>query len=296
MSLQKGFFMTEPFNPSPFWDNTIVNLSGAQKFEENTVFPAGRYSVDVQAGSSFTNGGMSTAPSRRVVVEFVLTNQFCIRAYCGSKGEAHAGGINPYVGEFKVDGVVANTSVPSVNHIFGNAGSTGMSATGYLGPSGGNCLGNGVSGYGGIGASGAGSCLHFMPVGGVFGSDYLYAVHVAVAGTAVYGPIGGGGSAYGGAGSGGAESSFGSPATSFSGGDTPFGTGGYSVVAPAGGHSRNGNDGTGIGAGFGGDPSGPYGGAAYFDGTTWVDANSNGLFGGSQEDGHIIVKFLGNLN
>lgn len=302
--LQKGFFMTEPFNPSPFWDNTIVNLSGAAKFEEDTVFPAGRYSVDVQAGThNYTQ--LTEIPSRKIVATFNVLQPFCIRAYCGSKGTNSGGGINPYSGEFKANAVASVVSIPTVSHIFGNAGSASASAVGYYVPSGANCLGNGALGYQGTISTGAGSCLHFIPVGGTFGTDYLYAFQVASSGYNDLLDAGsGGGSAYGGAASGGANSSSSRSATSAAGGSTPYGTGGAGVYAHAGPNSTWGNNGTGIGAGYRHiiysltPPSQdlPYGGAAYFDGTTWVDANSNGLFGGSQEDGHIIVKFLGNLN
>jgi hypothetical protein len=172
-----------------------------------------------------------------------------------------------------------------------------VSPTGYNSPSGGNCLGSGGYGNNVAMGSGAGSCLHFIPVGGTFGSNYLYAVQVAPGGTPTLSSSGGcagGGSAYGGAASGSADSTASGGIASHNGGSTPFGTGGAGVVAPPGVHTTRGNNGSGIGAGFGGNLG--YGGAAYFDGTAWIDANSNGLFGGSQEDGHIIVKFLGPLN
>lgn len=303
MSLQKGFFITEPFNPSPFWDNTIVNLSGAQKFDEDTVFPAGRYSVDVQAGSGGSEPpsgypDVFRVKSRRVTQTFIVREPFLIKAYCGSRGWTNSAGVNPYVGEFKVNGVGTTVSIPAVNHIFGNAGSASGSAVAYYAPSGGNCLGNGAYNSNVVMGSGAGSCLHFIPVGGTFGSNYLYAVHIAPGGTTgVLGWGAGGGSAYGGAGSGGANSSAGDGVTSQNGGSTPFGSGGAGVYAAPGVYSTPGNNGSGIGSGYAETGSQPaYGGAAYFDGTSWVDANSNGLFGGAQEDGHIIVKFLGNLN
>lgn len=301
--LQKGFFITEPFNPSPFWDNTIVNLSGDQKFDEDTVFPAGYYKVDVQAGSG---GGATTdsvfrIASRRVIQTFVVNTPFIIRAYCGSKGFGATIGQNPYVGEFKVNGIASNANVPMVSHIFGNAGSAGeyghQDGNKYA-ASGGNCLGNGVKGTdGGDLSSGAGSCLHFLPVGGVFGLNYLYAVHIAPGAAGL--ETGGGGSAYGGAGSGYASSSTVRAGASKDGGSTPFGAGGAGVYASPGPGYVQGHDGTGIGAGIGGgswiytpNKKISYGGAAYFDGTNWVDANSNGLFGGNVEDGHIIVEFL----
>jgi hypothetical protein len=49
--LQKGFFNTDPFNPSPYWDGTmLINLYGNEKYDQNTVFLPGRYEVLVQAG------------------------------------------------------------------------------------------------------------------------------------------------------------------------------------------------------------------------------------------------------
>lgn len=297
MSLQKGFFMTEPFNPDPFWDNTIVNLSGAQKFEENTVFPAGRYSVDVQAGSSSifdpNYPEMSTKSRRIVYNNFIVNTPFCIKAYCGSKGTSGSGGVNLYSGGFKVNSVVSGATIPAVTHIFGNAGSSGYSR-GYnkYSASGGNCLGNG--GVDSEYATGAGSCLHFLPVGGTFGTDYLFAFHVAPGGSKMIFYSGGGGSAYGGAASGSAAANTSHSASTVAGGSTPYGNGGAGAYAPRDSLFVSGNPGTGIGAGKGFDDY-CYGGAAYFDGTTWVDANSNGLFGNTNEDGHIIVKYVGTL-
>ena len=299
--LQKGFFITEPFNPDPFWDNTVVNLSGAQKFEKDTVFPAGRYSVDVQAGSSGDNENVFRFAPRKIIQTFVVNSPFIIRAYCGSRGWGNQPGLNPYVGSFKVNGTASVANIPNVSHIFGNAGSAGGGVTGGRGASGGNCLGNGAVGST-TSSSGAGSCLHFVPVGGIFGTDYFYAVHIAPSGEMGAGNGGGGGSAYGGAGSGSASSSTTHGFSTKNGGTTPFGQGGAGVYASAGPTEVHGKNGSGIGAGFGGKalfntiPQNSYGGAAYFNGTTWVDANSNGLFGGQTEDGHIIVKFLGPLN
>lgn len=296
--LQKEFFGVDSFNPRPYWDNTILNLSGALKFEEDTVFMAGIYSVDVQAGSSGSADFLSV-PSRKVIRTFVVPHPFFIRAYCGSKAGEYIAGTNPYVGPFKVNGVANVVDVPSVNHIFGNAGSAGAAATGHHDPSSGNCLGNGVLDvHFQATGSGAGSCLHFIPVGGTFGSDYLVAVHVAAGAPGGLLFCGGGaGSAYGGAGSGGANSNTGHGATSRAGGSTPYGSGGAGVHASAGPSTTQGQNGSGIGAGRGGRKTMDcYGGAAYFDGINWVDANSDGVFATSHQDGHIIVKYLGAIN
>lgn len=294
--LQKGFFITEPFNPSPFWDNTIVNLSGAAKFEEDTVFPAGRYSVDVQAGGGYEAYGQNQLrKSARIVQTVSVQHPFVIRAYCGSAATASAPGVNPYNGAFKVNPYMTESNVPAVSHIFGNSGSTTIS--GNYWPTSGNCLGDGASitspgtGY----YNGAGSCLHFVPQGGVFGNDFLAAFHVTAA------PIGtaGSGSAYGGAGSGvGGKSKYGSltfSSYSYDAGSTPHGQGGAGVPVPSAYISVPGNDGTGVGYGIGGRYDGTNNGAgAWFDGTTWHDSRSTADT--TTADGHIIVKYIGTIN
>ena len=298
MSLQKGFFMTESFNPSPFWDNTIVNLSGAQKFEEDTVFPVGRYRVDVQAGATYTNG--YSGYSAQIIQDVVVEEPFIIRAYCGSRGTQSSGGINPYSGEYKVNSYTNASNVPSINHIFGNSGSPGLNpnAKWVQFCASGNCLGNGVLSVQGAAyqAPGAGSCLHFLPNGGTFGIDYLKAFHV----TAAPNHSGGSGSAYGGAGSGRANNSASSglvigKSYSLNAGSTPYGTGGAGVYSGAS-DRLPGNNGTGIGFGYGGGMSGgdAKGAGAWFDGTIWHDSRT--VASAADQDGHIIVTYLGTIN
>lgn len=283
--------MAEPFNPSPFWDNTIVNLSGAQKFEEDTVFPAGRYSVDVQAGGGFfKNGATWVGFPGRVEQEINITAPFIIRAYCGGAASSVLHGINPYSGEFKVNAYTDASNVPSVSHIFGNSGSTTFNPynNAMISCTSGNCLGNG-SDYSNVAHSGAGSCLHFVPVNGVFGTDYLAAVHVTAASMSTAGS----GSAYGGAGSGMGYMG-GSPLSrmySFDAGSTPYGAGGQGVQTQA---QTPGNDGAGIGHGNGGNGHGANGVGAWFDGTIWCDSRT--VASATDQDGHIIVKYIGTIN
>lgn len=301
--LQKGFFMTEPFNPSPFWDNTIVNLSGAQKFEEDTVFPAGRYSVDVQAGSSRNLFASEGYFSGRVDTIITINSEFIIRAYCGGKTYPNSDysawivGTNPYSGAFKVNPQTTYGPVDDVSHIFGNCGSMGIggdeSSVKYI--SSGNCLSDGAGAALSLSSEGigAGSCLHIMPIGGVFGTDYLFAFHTASASG-----LGGGGSVYGGAGSGFARGYRVDHAqSSYSGGNTPYGNGGNGVTSYRYQYPVNGNTGSGIGAGQGGGPSydanNRIGAAAWFNGIVWVNS---GQHGGAGEDGHIIIKYLGTPN
>ncbi len=304
MSLQKGFFMTEPFNPDPFWDNTIVNLSGAAKFEEDTVFPAGRYSVDVQAGGGYTDNYASIGKAARITQNVSINVPFIIRAYSGSKGTSVAGGSNLYTGAFKVNAYMSASNVPFVNHIFGNSGSGSSFGTIslYDVPSG-NCLGDG--GYhnpdhNNWRSTGAGSCLHLLPVGGTFGTDYLFAFHCTAGGSGRAGS----GSAYGGAGSGAASrikfiQSY-VNSSSYNAGSTPYGVGGNGVPAPSSQGYISGNNGTGIGYGMGGtwgangEPAGGNGAGAWFDGTSWHDSRATADT--TTADGHIIVKYVGTIN
>lgn len=267
--LQKEFFQVQPFNPNPYWDPVIVNLSGAQKFEENTVFLPGKYKVEVKAGKGLVSfGGL-------IIEDIVINDSFIIKAYCGASG-----GINPYNGPFKVNGYTHNAVPPTVNHIFGNAGSAGATSSAWH-PSSGNSLGNGVA----VGDefSGAGSCLHIMPVGGVFGTDYLFAFHTTGGASGLF--SGGSGGAYGGGASGNSVSIFGEavPTTS-NGGSTPYGQGGAGV------NKRVGNDGTGIGHGR----ADGNGAAAWFNGTSWQDSSADPSLN-NVSDGYIKITYIGPL-
>jgi hypothetical protein len=283
--LQKEFFQVQPFNPNPYWDPAIVNLSGAQKFEEDTVFVPGRYKIEVKAGSGsdYTTGEYALGFGGLITENIVVNRTFIVRAYCGSAGKiSNFGGTNPYAGPFKVNGYSVNGVPPTVNHIFGNAGSVGGS-TGYDCPSSGNSLGNGaiIGRYGY--SSGAGSCLHIIPVGGTFGTDYLFAFHTT-GGT--FGlEIGGTGGAYGGGASGTSASMFGeSVVTTSNGGSTPYGQGGAGV------NNRVGNNGTGIGHGN----NNGTGAAAWFNGTSWQDSTANPS-SVTIPDGYIRITYLGPL-
>lgn len=294
--LEKEFFKLESFNPAPYQDNIIVDLTGASKFDSNTVFYAGRYQVLVRAGSNTMYGtdGRELLTGFPVEITKIITipQNFIIRAYCGGKSIVNLAnqsiivGTNPYSGAFKVNGTTTNTSIPTVSHIFGNAGSCGLVVNSSGVPilssvaSSGNCLGDGASvNVGRINASSAGSCLHILPVGGVFGTDYLFAFHCSGC-PGLYQVHGGCGSAYGGAASGGSNSN----STTYNGGDTPYGTGGIGVS-----NAVFGNPGTGIGsANNGSDGSG-----AFFNGTNWInEIYRNNL---SEVDGKIIIKYLGPL-
>lgn len=304
--LQKEFFYVQPFNPNPYWNTVLVNLSGAQKFEEDTVFFPGRYKVVVNAGSSIeydSNGGVGYL-GRPVIIQkdIDVKEKFIIRAYCGGKSvinyasRSGSVGTNPYSGAFKVNGLTTHGSTSSsVSHIFGNAGSAGFFASSGTPPipsdvaSSGNCLGDGVLTSRGnvtyFSASSAGSCLHILPLEGVFGTDYLFAFHSAgVAGNGAGVVIAGGGSAYGGGASGGIWRGGFSGVSSGNGGSTPYGTGGAGVT-----DTTVGNNGTGIGNG----KSNGLGAGAYFDGTNWNDETN---YATSAVDGVIKVEYLGPLD
>ena len=303
--LQKGFFITKSFN----WaGRTLVNLSGSQQFVENTIFPKGVYRVDVVAGATFDGIGHDqpmTVNSKKgvggkVYTEVTMEVPFIIRAYCGSKGNYGVGGTNPYSGPFKVNALYQESDVAAVNHIFGNRGGS-ASISGQTGqfPGSGNCLGDGV----GVNSNnnekwgiGAGSCLHFLPVGGTFGTDYLFAAHCAPAAIGWNGSprcIAGCGSAYGGAAAG-AAFYLNYTCYCWKGGSTPYGSGGIPVQYQYSGDCSAAS-GTGIGAGkcwlkSNGTMTSPTrGAAACFQDGVW--ANSD-LYGNVDEDGHIIVTFV----
>lgn len=288
--LHKTFFMTQSFNPGPY---LILNLSGAQKYEEDTVYPAGKYKIEVAPGrSSFADPALNTqytAVSNMNHVE-VIRVPFLVRAYCGGNATTSSSGINLYSGPFKVNAVQNPTRVEGidVNHIFGAGGGNCYFGAGWSGHElyggGANCLGNGASYIPALLGirefSGAGSCLHLLPVNGIFGTDYLRAYH-----TSPLAPGGGGGSAYGGAGTGPG------PRQGFAdnwftrGGNSPYGNGA----------TTESTNGSGIGKGFASvenlASSGPAVGAgAYFNGTTWVDEPGNSTNTGSS---YIRITYLG---
>lgn len=303
--LQKGFFLTDPFN----WKGRVViNLLGAQSFVQDTIFPKGKYRVDVVAGATFDGIGwdqpMSVSSKKgvggKVYTEVTMEVPFIIRAYCGSKGNYGVGGTNPYSGPFKVNALYSESNVPAVNHIFGNrGGSASVSGQSLQFPGSGNCLGDGV----GVNSNssekwgiGAGSCLHFLPVGGTFGTDYLFVAHCAPAAIGWNGSpmcIAGCGSAYGGAAAG-AAAYRNYTCYTWNGGATPYGSGGNAVQ-----HQTSGDysaaSGTGIGAGkcwlnsYGLITSPTRGAAACFQDGVWVNSD---LYGNVDEDGHIIVTFI----
>ena len=316
--LQKEFFQVQPFNPNPYWNPVIVNLSGAQKFEEDTVFVPGKYRIEVAPGISSDVIKTSASDVRSGFMFFdkteVITEPFIVRAYCGSSAlDSLVPGTNPYSGAFKVDAVDARTLSPSyrpngidVNHIFGAGGGNAhaeayatiaghnLATNAYYG-GGGNCLGNGSVNYfnyaGNFGyASGAGSCLHLMPVGGVFGTNYLRAYHIN--GHQGFGAFGG---VYGAGASPYAYVYYGAGSESHwytRGGNSPYGTGGTAW----------GENGGGLGGGtFFGATVSDVGSCscAYFNGNTW---NSDGTRVNVKENGVIVpnsyirITFLGPLD
>ena len=295
--LQKEFFQVQPFNPNPYWDPVIVNLAGAQKFEEDTVFVPGRYKIEIAQGSSIPSDGISNTPFvehieiiSKPYMEHIetISEPFIVRAYCGGNATSSGVGTNPYSGPFKVNGKTSLTHQPGidVNHIFGAGGGNGYRNDSPIDKhilGGGNCLGNGTGDsvfdvfYGG-----AGSCLHLLPVGGVFGTDYLRAYHICGAGN---------GSAYGGAA--GAVVTYaveGYWATR--GGNSPYGNGGPG--------STTGNYPAASGSGIGSaryvlvdGHYGRYNAGAYFNGTIWIDEPGINT---RNDSSYIRITYLGPIN
>ena len=282
----------------------VINLKGGEKYEKDIIWPAGYYSIECSAGQNYRGGISQIGTPGFVNVQNIKVDQpFIIRAYCGSDATFNTPGTNPYTGQYKVDAYTNYTSSPpDVGHIFGNAGSGLYSAAGpQIIPGGANCLGDGaevvVQGNTG-GALGAGSCIHFIPINGTFGQNYLFAAHCC-AGTMnipssvldrVYGGNGGG-SAHGGAGSASACKTNSYSFNSLSGGNTLYGNAGQGVIATNNGLVL-GNSGQGIGAGPGGGATGGSAGAAcYFDGVNWI----NGNVGENIESSIIKVRYVSKL-
>ena len=293
---------------TPSVNETIVNLSGASAYTDSTIYAPGRYRIEAAPGvwswDVVNVGDTSKTDSAYKTVYFdqeeTITEPFMVIGYCGSNAVSDTvGGTNPYSGEFKVNAVDARTIINNqldgvdVNHIFGAGGGNGsnyihtsivgtgtvIDIRGYSG-GGGNCLGDGNitsytidSGTTIYRSTGAGTCVHLLPMNGVFGTDYLRAVHLAPIGASANG------SAYGGA----ATIGNASGGWFTRGGNSPYGTGATTINSA----------GTGVGAG---QPVTVGGAGAYFNGTQWVDittrANSltNGELG---PNSHIRITYLG---
>ena len=305
--LGKGFFNVKPFNPNPYLDTVIVDLSGAQKFEENTIFKPGRYRIELAPGVDGQASYSYDYTVLNMIYDEVFTTPFIVRAYCGGNGNFNTQtcGTNPYSGEFKVNGIDARTinknNYPhgiDVNHIFGAGGGNSRyyNSTSGTGPGtstggGPNCLGNGsIERYSDTSTNmtvygAAGSCLHILPIGGVFGTDYLRAYHAAPSTGSAYGGGYGQDPAYN------TSSYFHSR-----GGNSPYGNGGknyYDSVT----HTTIYTD-TGIG---GGNQTAiingmeyHVSGGAYFNGTQWNNAAGYTFYNGSNSS-YIRITYLGPL-
>lgn len=282
-------------------NGVLLNLSGASKYEEDTVFVPGRYKIELAPGTSKTSliDAPQTRVSNMVHIE-EITQPFIIRAYCGSNATTGGIGINPYSGAFKVNGITSTTAAngEDVTHIFGAGGGNGQTYQQYfpntINGGGGNCLGNGSisSGMGENVYGGAGSCLHILPVGGTFGTDYIRAYqasgHCSIPGGAYGGGGGGTGTNYAGG-------------YASRGGNSPYGNGGTPVAVSSGVPNTSCTAGTGVGAGgktvtgtwAGGSGTFPVGAGAYFNGTTWIDEPGNLTNTGSS---YIRITFLGALD
>lgn len=298
--LENEFFKMQSYNAGPY---PVINLSGSEKYEQNTIFRPGVYRIELAPGKDFRQSGGYGHVGYIVNMDIteVITQQFIIRAYCGSDATSlYNPGYNQYNGPFKVNAIdvnnlSVNNPIPAidVNHIFGAGGGNIVSTGSGLMPNqghcsgGANCLGDGnfSESYtiGGLArTSGAGSCLHLLPVGGVFGTDYIRAYHAA--------PVSGCGSAYGGGGI---------PLQSMGekdgrwftrGGNSPYGNGATVLGTP------------GSGPGAGGRYSGTnwlIGAGAYFNGTNWIDypgsvADNQGE--GLVPSSYIRITYLGPVN
>ena len=315
--LQNGFFMADSYNPAPYWENTVlINLSGSSKYEQNTVFVPGRYRIQIAPGLdsySMANSGNSSITTDWYTAYMdrteIITEPFIVRAYCGGNASsATSGGTNPYSGAFKVNSVNASTlggTFPNgvdVNHVFGAGGGNGrlhirfssIDYWLYLG-GGGNCLGNGNicvyhTSSGSLCATGAGSCLHLIPVGGTFGTNFIRAYHLPASPAkqpvnTIYGTnMCGGGSALGGGATPSIQSS--TVEKGFTrGGNSPYGSGATSLNS------------NGSGTGPGRVANSAY---AYFNGSSWTNTGASSVLtlnaGTLAPRSYIKITYLGPLS
>lgn len=276
----------------------LPNLLGASAWvHDDIVYPKGTYKVEIGSGASWKNLGVNIYEPTGVgfTQTIVMKQKFVIRAYCGGAGSPTDIGRNPYSGPYKRS-AVAQEGAQANGGIFGNSGGNTVLVTVRTGsrsiiPKGGpNCLGDGAK-YenNSVKFGGAGSCLHFMPVGGVFGTDYLACFHcagssVAAEPTSSRGPAqcaGGGGGAYGGGGGAGRAMSTSGAVSYFegwAGGPAAGGNGGAGGGTAKTHGATAGSKGAGVGAGDGGGavvntsgsvPATGFGGVAFYNGSTW---------------------------
>lgn len=246
-------------------DLPLPNLTGASKWEENTVYSPGTYKVTIRSGACYhpTLGMVGGVGFTQTVT---VNQKFFIRAYCGAAANSAASGTNPYSGTYKRNASLTS-AIPSNGGIFGGPGGTRLisSTSGTPQPGGCNCLGDGQSQ--GTYHNGAGSCCHFIPVDGTFGTNYLFCFHCA--GSTCIG--GGRGANWGASGGGGAYGGGGGAARSM----TPTAHYGYGYAGGAGA-GGNGGSGGGTSTSAGGTAGGKGGGVGGGDGGKYLSSSSGG--------------------
>lgn len=237
----------------------VLSLTSGQGYNEEVFYKPGRYQVEI-AGDPGTANYDDGQNSFTQVVQ--IDKPFQIVATCN----------NPV---FARDTLGIMTASPT---IFGGSG--GLSADMTASQIQGTHLIHGSLTTGG-------SVCHFIPIGGVFGSNYLRCCHCGAPASGVYGGSG----AYGG-GAGGRGSRF-DP------GIGPYmnvtGTTGYSGIGGSGGLGGTGTITGGVGKGDAGAPgesgsgvgagTATMGGVAYFNGEDWVQPTR-----GKNTTGQAFIK------
>lgn len=254
----------------PAENEVVLSLVGGEYFVEDKKFAPGSYRVKI---SGSPNLGVNNCFS----VITTMDKPFQIAAFLSSGTNEGGSAASDYLESLGVDGV---------GTIFGGrgGGNSRVSVVGKVSP-----FKSGALSWGG-------ACCHFMPIEGVFGTDYLRCFHCGAGGDRDWA----GGGAYGGGAGGRGARSYSTASKTYTnhtggagiagagGAGGAGGTGTTNNVVGSGSAGKPGSNGSGIGAGQ------PYwGGVAYYDGSSWSEptrGESSVNSGGAQ---HIIITYLG---
>ena len=228
----------------PAINEVVLTMNSGATFAPDTKYAPGTYEIQI-AGAPNTNSGYST--QNCFTIQTTMTEIFQIVAVTSTDA---------------TDSFLQGLGISSAaGTIFGGRGgkSAGISG-GSVTPWQQGCL------------TWGGACCHFLPIDGVFGTNYLRCFHCGAPASGVYGGAGAYGGGAGGRGArtynaatGGYFNSTGATGISGAGGSGGAGGNGTTSGNPGTGDAgRPGNSGSGIGAG-----TATVGGVAWFDGSTW---------------------------
>ena len=247
----------------PAVNEVVEQCSYGGNIISEVVYPAGRYRVEI---AGYPSQYPTVADSTNCFTyDASVTQPFIIRGYCGDTTSIQALGLA--------------YDIASNGGIFGGGGGQDARASTVYEP-----YGNSLSEYGAV--------CHFMPVGGTFGTDYLWCFHCAPSPKG--GAYGGGAGGFGGRYSTAGGATVTTPrdrrgGTGGTGAGGTGGTGGYGTVDGNRGYGPTqgnpGDPGSGIGAG-----TSSKGGVAVYNGLHWLEPTRSNV---SRSSSYIRVTYLG---